>query len=206
MPCDPELSRLAGRCLDNTYDEMHHGACPKSSRMVATGAKTETYPDQRRSEGSSSKKETDDLTKVLSTQGKRTIGNIKKLVRSVTKKTLSRKNSKAELVKCQSGNTSERGECASAPISSEQLAEEYQSLLGEHPSLQDTDSEYCPSPVIRSPDIETSTTWSGLMGRAMGQVREERWSRGLGGERIKYLLPRPQEERLQKRPQEMVEV
>jgi hypothetical protein len=63
------------------------------------------------------------------------------------------------------------------PLSSEQQAEEYRSLLDEHPSLQETNSEPPHCPAMKSPDIETSTTWSGLMMRAIGS---ETWGRESG--------------------------
>jgi hypothetical protein len=179
IPCDPELSKLGGRCMNSTYNEMHLGACPKCSGIATATPRTGTYLDRRLSQGPSPK-ETSDLTVVLNTQGKRTVGSIKKLVRSVSKKTiLSRKNSKAKRVK-QVGHSPGKTDTVMVPLSSEQQAEEYRSLLDEHPSLQETNSEPPHCPAMKSPDIETSTTWSGLMMRAMGTAGSETWGRESG--------------------------
>lgn len=181
IPCDPELSRLAGHCLNNTYNEMRLGACPKCSGIATASSKTRTYPDRRRGEGSSTKEAAGHLISMLNSQGKRTMGSIKELLRSVSKRTLSRKNSKVERVK-QVAHSPESADAVTIPWSSEQLAEEYRSLLGEHPSLQETDSEPPPSPAT-SRDIETCTTWSGLMARATGTAGSDVWRRGERGRR-----------------------
>lgn len=196
IPCDPELSQLAGGCLNNTLNEMRHGACPKCSGAAATAVKPKTYIDRQENERpSSSKAETDDLMKALSAQGKRTMGNIKKLVKSVSKKTISNKSSEAAAgveIPSESEGAPERDEGKSKPMTSEQWAQEYRNLIGKHPLEEDSEEEepeyqsspvavqshsgYQPSPVAaQSPDVETGTTWSGLMRAGEGVEGEMSW-------------------------------
>jgi hypothetical protein len=127
--------------------------------------------------------ETRDLTDVLNTKDKSAkSGGIKKLVRKVSRWKLSRKNNEMELDKHIIVNSPETGGGAAAMAllsSSEQLADEYRSLLGEHPQLEETGAERPFSSAIPSRYLETTaTTWSGLVAKAIGTAEgDDAWRR-----------------------------
>lgn len=198
IPCDPKVIRSVSSSLHNTYNEMHHGTCPKCIHYITTpDTPTIHNPDQKLSDGLP-RKETGDIKDALLTQGKKTMGSFKRLVRSVSqralngksseekltrsvgKKTLFRTGSRGKLVKRQPESFPETVEVASAAevMTSEQLAEQYRSLLDVHPSLQDADPGSPPSPSLLSLDIETSTTWSRLISAALGTAGSEAWRKG----------------------------
>ena len=177
---------------------MHHGACPKSIRFATAPTTPTIHTSEQRLGKYLPNEETGDIKNVLRTQGKKTIGSFKRLVRSVSqiglnrksseeklernvsKKALFRTSSEKKLVKRQPSRHLETVDVAPPAVvmTSEQLAEQYRSLLDVHPSLQDTDSEPPLSPSLLSLDIETSTTWSRLISTALGTAGSEIWRKG----------------------------
>ena len=163
------------------------------------------YAIRRRSGGAASKEETNDLTDVLSTQAKSTKSGFKKLVRNVSSWNLSGKKSEAELDKHIVNSPESGGAASTTLLSSEQLADEYRSLLGEHPLQQETSPDLPYGYARQPPYSETATTWSGLVTRAMGMAgadgrgresRRRRWTRmemgeGRGGEAEKIGIKKP---------------
>ena len=152
------------------------------------------------STGSPLKTEASDIKDALSAQGKKTMGSFKRLVLSVSKSTLNlnRKSSEDKLKhsisrRNLSGTSSDSKPVMRPPMSylqtveiaspavrmtSEQLADEYKSLLDIHPALQETDSRPPHSLSMPTRDIETATTWSGLITKAMGGEGWEVWRGG----------------------------
>jgi hypothetical protein len=201
IPCDPSMARRVGYCLHNSYNEMHHGTCPKCSHYTTAPALPEIcHLSQMPSAGLPLKRETSDIKDAPSAQGKKRMGSFKRLVLSVSKSTLNlnRKSSEDKLKhsvsrRNLSGTSSDGKPVVRPPMSylqtieiaspgvqmtSEQLADEYKSLLDIHPALQETDSRLPHNLSIPTLDIETATTWSGLITRAMGGEGWEVWRGG----------------------------
>jgi hypothetical protein len=176
IPCYKPSCQWKDLGEDNVYNVMHHRACPKCSGITFATTKTDTSSDLTQAPGPSSTQGADDLVDLPSSRGTSRMSSIKRLMRAVSTKTQFRKSSYLEGTR--------RGPAVPVPVpmeqpvelsQSEQLAEEYRSLLDVHPLLRESSFEALCSRTTPWPDIETGTTWSGLMSGAMGAGVRKGW-------------------------------
>jgi hypothetical protein len=187
--CPQNLSRPKEKCDRNTYYSTYHGLCPHCSVPPTTSkaAAPATKPDGKPSESYTSNEETDDLTDLPSSRRGKAMASIRRMVGSVRRHAaLRRKNSDLEYNGKQVEDPMDDDGYvgAAAPRSSEQLAEEYRSILDEHPNLQKTSFEDRRSPSKKTVDVETATTWSGVIASAIGQDTESGLLKEFGGAQI----------------------
>jgi hypothetical protein len=184
--CPQNLSRPKEKCDRNTYYSTHHGLCPHCSAPPTTSkaAAPATKPDRKPSESYTSHEETDDLADLPSSRRGKAMVSIRRMVGSVRRHALRRKNSDLEYGKQIEDPMDDGYVGGPAPRSSEQLAEEYRSILDEHPNLQKTSFEDRRSPSKKMVDVETATTWSGVIASAIGQDTESGLLQGFGGAQI----------------------